>query len=434
MKNTIWTFCFITALLAGLNASAQIIGEETDCSIWESPAWQNPNWSCVKASDWQDTCVPAWLFQDWNCLELDADATLCNHNIKYRMTVYASTSNVSFDCNNQVIDHDWEDGDDKYSGIRLPQQNSVSNISIQNCTIKNVGRYGVNMKRLFRGEQLEGPMIGHRNIRIQNVDIINSNQIGIFVGQNSENVTIDDVYIADSYSGVYLDAGSTYSHIIGSTITGSREREAIAIDSSMYNTIEYCNIENNSTGGIYLYKNCGETTGAVCPIRRKYSASNNTIHNNLFVGNDVQVAWRQYKWYVLGWCAGIDVAGFWRDRSDNNFIYNNYFADDSKLHVKDGPNTIYGNEFDNSDMILGKNAPIGDDPFQLLGTIAENNFIESGVEFDTYDDIFSQLDFFNNVDSQDICMDIEEMNDCHYPTVLWGTNILPAGVVTILFP
>jgi parallel beta-helix repeat protein len=376
--------------------------------------------------------VPGWLFQSWDCLELDDDAVLCDENQSYNMTVYVSNSNVTFDCNHQIIDHNWVEGNAKYAGVRLPQTYSVSNISMRNCTVRNVGSYGINLKRFFRGAQLEGPMVGHQNIEIKDFDITNPDQTGIYVGQNSKNVTIDGVYIDHAHIGIYLEAGSMYSHIVNSMISNSTDREAIAVDSSIYNTIEFCTFENNN-GGIHLYKNCGETRGQVCPIRRKYSASHNVIRGNIFRGDDVEVAWRQFKLYAAGHCIGIDILGFWRDRSDNNMIYDNTFYNGADLHVKDGPNAVYRNRFIDSDLVIGKDNPPGDDPVILTGDIGENLFNESDVDFDTSRNDYAPLNFFNNVDEQNICIDADGMNDCGPPTILWGEKILSAGVVTIVF-
>ena len=431
MKQCLFVFSLSVILMYGFSVEAGILGEETDCSQWEART-SNPNWSCIKASNWAGSCIPGRLFEEWNCLEVDSDAVLCDEDRPFNMTVYFSTSGMNFDCNNQVIDHQWKEGDTKHSGMRLPQRRSVSNINIQNCTIRNVGRYGINLKRFFRGEQLDGPMNGHRNIEIRDIDIINSRQTGIYVGQNSRYVTMNDVYIERAYSGIYLEAGSTHSYIVNSTITETTDREAISVDSSMYNTIEYCTFDNNK-GGIHLYKNCGETRGQVCPIRRKYSASNNVIRGNRFQGDAVEVAWRQYKLYAVGHCIGIDILGFWRDRSDNNQIYDNTFVDGADLYVKDGPNTVYGNNFSDSDVILGKNAPVGDSPFDLKGNVAENRFDSGEIFFDTNDDIYEYLAIFNNVDGRGQCLDVESMNTCSAPTVLWGDNILPAGIVTVVY-
>lgn len=156
----------------------------TDCTIRE-PSRDNPSWTCRQASEWTGACIPASAFQSWDCLEMDTDATLCDDAPAFNLTVYLSTDDVILDCNDQVIDHDWHSGDAQRSGIRTPYSYSISGVTVENCAIQNVGGYGVDLKRFFRGDQLNGPMIGHRGVRLENLLIANTERIGIYVGQNS---------------------------------------------------------------------------------------------------------------------------------------------------------------------------------------------------------------------------------------------------------
>ena len=38
--------------------------------------------------------------------------------------------------------------------------------------------------------------------------LLHTGQVGIYIGQNSRDVTIDSVEIVDAFSGIYLEAGS----------------------------------------------------------------------------------------------------------------------------------------------------------------------------------------------------------------------------------
>jgi hypothetical protein len=436
--------------------------ERLNCSV-RAPKYAEPDWlgQCTLASSLMNNdrkCIPASAFKKWGCLNLDTDAVLCDDGQRFNMddgqpfnmTVYLSTDNSTLDCNEQTIDH----GGGKKPGILTPNTYSVSDIRISNCTISNTG-YGINLKRFFRGAELEGPMEGHRHITIEHTFIANTQKIGIYVGQNSQHVVIRNVKIDNATKmGMYLEGGSTHTHISGVTITNTRQEEqawwklglgeprgeAIAIDSSQYNVIEHSTFSGNEGGGITLYKNCGENYGQVCPVRRPLSASHNEIQFNEFHGDGVNVAWRQFKLYGFEWCAGIDVAGYWRDHASYNLIHGNHFYD-TKLDVQDGPNTVSSNEFIGTELELGKDQPGGwvDQPVEIDGSITENVFDEGcTIDLGTTG-VFDDLEVFNNRTSNGACLALRDVcvgevfnytaclalqNACGWPTVPLGVDVM----------
>lgn len=345
--------------------------EDQDCSVRERYA-RDPDWSgCHRASEYTGCITPE---QAHGCLVLDADATFCASGEVFDTTVYLTDSGTSLDCNGQLLAHPGRDSG--RSAIRAPYTYSVSDISIANCRIADTGHYGIDLKRFFRNMQLDGSMRGHERIRIENVQIDDPDNSGIYVGHNSRQITLRHVTIRNAALGVYLEAGTWSAHLDDVTITGTRDREAIALDSSQHDVIENSHFDDNPHGGIYLYKNCGETNGQVCPIRRPLFASYNTIRNNDFRGgSDVVVASRQFRRYTLfGSCIGIDYYGYWRDHADYNSIYGNHFHDGTKLDVQDSDNAVWDNEFDGSLFEIGSGDPIGDDPIHYAGYIADNTF------------------------------------------------------------
>jgi hypothetical protein len=322
--------------------------EVTDCSVRE-PSRDDPTWSCVKASSFEGACIPAASFTTWRCLELDASATLCEDAEPFRMTVYLSTSGVSLDCRDRKIDHAYSKGDaPKRPAFRTPYARSVSDISLAGCRVSDIGGYGVDLKRFFRGDELEGPMTGHRRISVDRFAIADTGQIGIYVGQNSEDVRITATSVERAFMGIYLEAGTRRTLIRRALIQDSREREGIAIDSSQENVIEDSVFAFNAYGhAINLYKNCGEVSGQVCPIRRALSASKNVLRANVFVGDSVNVAWRQGRVYGVGHCIDIGwPGGFYTDHATENEIVGNHFLDGARLIVRDEPNTVEGNHFE----------------------------------------------------------------------------------------
>jgi hypothetical protein len=425
--------------------------ERLNCSV-RQPKFAEPDWlgQCTLASSLMnkdEKCIPASAFEEWGCLNLDTDAVLCDDGQPFNMTVYLSTDNSTLDCKGQTIDH----GGGKKPGIQTPNTYSVSDIRISNCTIRNTG-YGINLKRFFRGAQLEGPMEGHRHITIEHTSIANTQKIGIYVGQNSQHVAIRDVVAIDNATkiGIYLEGGSTHTHISGVTITNTRKGEgnprgeAIAVDSSQYNVIEHSTFSGNEGGGITLYKNCGENYGQVCPVRRPLSASHNVIRFNEFHGDGVHVAWRQFKLYGFEWCAGIDIVGYWRDHASHNLIHGNRFYD-TKLDVQDGPNTVSANEFIGTELELGKGQPGGwvDQPVEINGSITENVFDEGcTIDLGTTG-VFDDLEVFNNRTSNGACLALRDVcvgevfnhtaclalqNECRWPTVPLGVDVMTGAL------
>ena len=353
---------------------------EVDCNVRE-PEFQDNTSCCLRASQFNG-CIPASSFSSWGCLELDANAELCTGGGDFAMTVHLTTSNVNLDCNSQTIDHRSQG---QHSGVRASNASSVQNVLVKDCTIQNVGRYGANLKRIFRGAELDGPMRGHENITLDRVNILNTGRIGVYVGQNSRNMSFNTVVISNAHSGFYLEAGSEGTRIFNSVVTMSRTRAGVMIDSSRYNTIENSYFSDNAGGSIELYRNCGETHGQVCtaraddpsranPVRRKYGASFNTIRGNQFHG-DVYVAKRQFKLYGPQRCAGISIAGYWEDTAEYNLIQNNQFYD-AKLDIQDEANGALDNRFYASLLEIGTSTPLTDPPVIYTGEIARNRFDE----------------------------------------------------------
>lgn len=416
------TFAALLALL--LHASAHA---DTDCSQRESSR-SDPTWSCHKASTWSDTCIPASAFQNWGCLELDANASLCESSEPYHMTVYLAHSGVELDCNGQVIDHAYVDGDARRPGMRTPYSYSVEDISVKNCTIQNTGKYGIDLKRFFRGDELSGAMAGHQHIHITNVAIVDPVQWGIYVGQNSRGVRISSVTIDGAYGGIYLESGSANSRVDKATIVNSREREGIAVDSSFDNVIQRSYFDGNP-GGLRMYRNCGETDGQVCPITRPSGANRNLVRDCSFVNDEVRVAARMFKLYAAGFCENLDILGYWYDKSEDNVFDGNRF-DGSRLDVNDGPIVVHANEFSHGAMLeLGIDEPLlwPGNGVHVTGVVAGNVFGNAaGITVQGPESV-------ERFENRNFAGECEPDNACSYgATTLIGQSVVSMGLWAIL--
>jgi hypothetical protein len=400
---------------------------DLDCST-RLPEHDDPAWTCVKASSFGAACIPASAFTSWRCLELDRDATFCKDDEPFHTTVYLTTNDVSLDCANQAITHDASERKGDRSGVRAPYARSVSGIALRNCNIHDVGSYGVDLHRFFRGAEVSAPRHGHSEISLENVHIQNSARIGVYVGQASHEVALDQVVIDHAYIGVYLESESTHTRISDAIITNSFNREGIALDSSQYNLIEHSHFSDNAGGAIMMYKNCGELNGQICPISRPLSASYNTVRFSEFYGNHVEVASRQFKAYTPGHCQDAGLIGI--DHADHNLILSNYF-ENTRVGIMDTDNIVYDNELSGSTIELGKTAPVIVSPVDIAGTVAENTLgAGSDIKFDALlPGRYEDLQLFNNHTDSGVCW---KDNKCAGPTV-WLGKVLSAGVLAVLF-
>lgn len=216
---------------------------------------------------------------------------------------------------------------------------------------------GIKASRFFGGElggngkidSDESIPMGHSQLRFQNL-FIEDTITGIYLGNFSEDITIDQVQIDNSRRiAIYSEAGSHDLRITNSIISNNQTREAVAIDSTYDSEISGTLFVNNREGAINLYQNCGELKGIVCPIVRSTPPNNNRITDNIFVGNGVsslQIASRQGRRHRAGWCAMLDgQAGKFIDTSQDNVVSNNTFVCDegTSMVIKDGPNQISNN-------------------------------------------------------------------------------------------
>ena len=149
---------------------------------------------------------------------------------------------------------------------------------------------------------------GLADIVVEDSSFSGSRGVGIFVDGYVEGVTLRRNLVVDTgSSGIYLETGSRRSHVEGNILfrNGYREngpggqpfsfagfdfwfwgigREGISVDGSYENTIVGNTFAQNSAGGIFLYKNCGEYPDRPAYFERRYPSDDNLIEGNTFLG------------------------------------------------------------------------------------------------------------------------------------------------------
>ena len=216
-----------------------------------------------------------------------------------------ATSGVTLDCRGANLVRD-----PAYSGagirISADTTTALSNITVRNCNVSgfqgnlNVTRNG--FKDLAVGSEY---LNGFSNIRIDNSRFVNSANSSVFVNAFVTGVTFSHSLVENAGAvGLYLEAGSKDNVIehsifrhngykdvdngpvatqIGSTTVyyESTGREGIAVDGSRDNLIQHNLIEDNSSGGIMMYKNCGEKASQAGHWVRNYGSTGNRLRHNV---------------------------------------------------------------------------------------------------------------------------------------------------------
>ena len=353
-------------LLLAISVTALANDEPINCALPHTDTRMSSCVQVVNASSFGN-CIDASAVDTHTCVLMDTDLSFCDGGDAINFSAIFDESNRTLDCKGGSIDHGWSSQSDStitpsHRGrqmpfVRLFDDRSLSNINVQNCTMRGTFHAGIQMTRFFGG-QLGGdgvlgpnePLpVGHHDIKIENVRI-EGTQVGIYLGNFSEDIDINNVEIDGTERiAIYSEAGSHNVRITNSIISNNNTREAIAIDSTYDSEVSNTVFLNNREGGINLYQNCGELKGIVCPVIRSTPSNNNRIIGNTFVNtgvSGVHVASRQGRNHSLGWCATLNgLPGQFTDTSQDNVVSDNTFvcSEGTAIIVKDGPNTISNN-------------------------------------------------------------------------------------------
>lgn len=203
------------------------------------------------------------------------------------------SSGVVFDCNGAMID-----GSGTKARTVLIQSRKgddgkwdvPTDITIRNCQIKGdlriqgLGNNGqakeVKASSNRDGHTQRAQAAAPTGILLDNLTFSGSVGVPLYLAPGVTNVTLQNSRFTGKASStvVYLDAESAGNVIVGNTFSARPEwREVIAVDGSANNRIENNTFVNPLSGGVYLYRNCGE--GGTF---RHQSPQGNLVRGNTF--------------------------------------------------------------------------------------------------------------------------------------------------------
>ena len=275
-----------------------------------------------------------------------------------------------------------------------------SGVKIKNCHIKNYldgivirTRISKQQHQMLRQKKkvnlIESQLRANspHNIIISNTLIENSHKHGLYVQRYAHHIHLIKSKIKFSgNSAIYLDSGTQYNLIKNSYFYKNGyssyknkkrirtpklptvEREAIAVDSSAYNSFIGNTFENNGKGAIFLYKNCFEKHQEPNQLPRFQYSNYNKIKNNRFINEryGVWLASRQSKELSHFKCGDplmykenglFGNRKYYYDYAKNNQVINNTFKNVMfGIVVEDNNNQLISNSFSGSsslDILIG---------------------------------------------------------------------------------
>jgi parallel beta-helix repeat protein len=298
------------------------------------------------------------------------------------------------------------------------EDNFLQNVTVKNCNILfyiNGFNIGFGLKQTTHNdlkagrniEALENHLrtLSPKNIRIENNRITGSHRSGIFIQRYITDLIANKNTINSAGDiGIYLESGTQRNTISNSTFTKNgettydiedrkrkpraRKREAIAVDSSAYNTISNNKFINNAGGAIFMYKNCYERYKEASQLPRYQGSNFNLIENNLFSDENkgVWIASRQSRDLDNFDCGDKALLiteknkKYYEDFAKNNRVINNTFEHNEKaVIVEDDSNTISNNRFKDTkrqDIIIGTDKEVKDH-HHVKGNSVKNNIFSS---------------------------------------------------------
>ena len=229
----------------------------------------------------------------------------------------------------------------------------ADNITIKRCKINgSIRTIGLGHNGEAPGVKASSTRLGHtekaqaaapKNTVLYAVTITGHGRIPLYLGPGTTRLTMYDSTIKGSSDSValYLDAESGFNIIRNNTFDiASASREIIAMDGSANNHILTNTIKQAPSGGIYLYRNCGEG-GTV----RHQAPQNNLIAGNTINNTGGYGIWlgsrdggRLYCNEDKGFSFGSSKDD--GDFADNNTVRDNTFTGSARTIRSNGSNRI----------------------------------------------------------------------------------------------
>jgi len=297
----------------------------------------------------------------------------------YRGTIRLLQSNTNLKCNGAELK---ANKGDKY-GVFI-RGRGLQNVTVSDCKITGYEKAAVMITSGLSGEELDRDRkksydLAPKNITLDGLEIKDSKRNGVHFNAYVNHSTLKNskiigsrgvgVYLGQSTQNIRIESNEFYAN--GGVDKAKGYREALAVDSSAKNIIQYNKFSKNAAGSIFLYKNCGENFDRPGAVRRWQSSNDNLIAHNVFSGEKVAVwiASRQSR-DLSRWKCGDDPASadgkYFKDYADHNRIEKNVFCrNEVSLRVEGDNNFISDNRFDRPEAeavdmpYLTKNKPDG---------------------------------------------------------------------------
>ncbi len=257
-------------------------------------------------TDMKKAEILEWVSEIRPSATIDCDLSLKSTDVITKKIYFEGddASNTSLNCNSAKIDLNVGiragifsmENDDAITIQSSKDKDTWSvpqNIVIQDCRISGSIRVigmddnefadDLTASSLNTGHTERSNSTAPSNILLKNLEIEALFRPALYLSPGVNRVTLQQSYLhgASDTVGLYLDAESNYHNVLENTIAVNTSDYMVALDGSAYNRIEYNYIVANNTGGIYLFRNCGEG-GMV----RHQTASFNSIQNNYFIYNN----------------------------------------------------------------------------------------------------------------------------------------------------
>ena len=314
----------------------------------------------------------------------------------------------------------------KVDNYQLDIKLNADRALVRNCYF--VGGKGISVRvRKRDGDETDDYLrsLSPQNVIIENVEVRDSENVGIYLHQHTVGVTIRNSIIEGSSSaGLFLPGYGRHHHIDNNLIEnnghikpdgipriGWYRREGIAIDGSSEHLITNNDIVGNSLGGILLYKNCWEhkDTNPNSAPRTEHARASEIIGNRF--GDQpfgIWVASRQSRdltqmecgdpthdnpiaintlfhptysdypsAYTRDYILAFNMVSSWPDFAEENKIRDNIFDQHSRggIRVEDDETEITGNLFIGDFDYIFVGAPFRArlDNHPVLDTLIRNN-------------------------------------------------------------
>lgn len=315
----------------------------------------------------------------------------------------------------------------------IKDQIVTKNITVRNCRVRNFPVDGIHVSWRM-ADDLKVSMIpnlnermtwGTYNVLLENNQTKRNLNVGIYLDDHThDSIVKNNVVVGNAGTGMYLEYHS-YNNTIeknkifkngflysASTNTMTRSREGIAIDGSLKNKVIDNAFWDNGKGGVFLYKNCGESgaANATGVAARELGANENLISKNRFYREQVGIwlASRQDATLTRMRCSdstpypekdliindqGVQEGPYHKyflDYARNNTIEANLFTDNAiGVKVADDNNTISYNVFKGSmatlvEVGLSRRFSVLKDPLKNVTVSNSSSYVVPQKEFSLY--------------------------------------------------